>query len=178
MRLPCNAGSCLLHSVFQKPGDFLKRMLSEPPLLALSVCIPVPTTAALCGLYDLCGPAAEADVPSTLMERRLDRIALLGLRSWSRDRNCIFKLTFARIGARRYSAASLACSFLPSPLSLHKPCLNNRGINPVEVSASGNKTTSCNLSQVCDVVFHPATWTCVPTGGRAGEEGENCLSGN
>lgn len=82
-------------------------MLSEPPPLALPACIPVLTTAALCGLYDLCGPVAEADVPSSFMERRLKRIALLGLRNWLRDRNCIFKLTFARIAAERYSGASL-----------------------------------------------------------------------
>lgn len=51
----------------------LKRVLSEPPLLALSVCIPVLTTAALCGLCDLCGPAAEADVPSTFMEEKAEK---------------------------------------------------------------------------------------------------------
>lgn len=33
-------------------------------------------------------------------------------------------------------------SFLPSPLSLHKLGLNNKGIYPVEVSANGNKTTA------------------------------------
>lgn len=73
------------------------------------------------------------------MERRLKRIALL--RSWFRDRNCIFKLTFARIGSKRYSAAS-SHSFLSSPLSLHKPGLNNKSINPVEVPANGNKPTA------------------------------------
>lgn len=37
---------------------------------------------------------------------------------------------------------SPSCSFLPSPLNLRKPGLNNKGINPVEVSANGNKTTA------------------------------------
>lgn len=35
-----------------------------------------------------------------------------------------------------------SCSFLPSPLSLHKPGLNNKLIDPAEVSANGNKTTA------------------------------------
>lgn len=37
---------------------------------------------------------------------------------------------------------SPSCSFLPSPLNLHKPGLNNKQINPVEVSANGNETTA------------------------------------
>lgn len=98
------AAECFVQ-LFTNLVTYLKPALSEPPLLALSVCISVLTTAALRGLCVLCGPVANADVPSTFMERRLKRIALL--RSWFRDKNCIFKLTFARIGAKRYRAVSL-----------------------------------------------------------------------
>lgn len=64
---------------------------------------------------------------------------------------------------------------LPSPLSLHKPDLNNRGMDPTEILASGNKNTGYNLARGRYVVFHPAAWICVPVGGRAGGDGESCL---
>lgn len=71
-----------------------------------------------------------------------------------------------------------SCSFLRSPLSLHKPGLNNKGMNPVEVSANGNKTHSCNLAWGCDVVSiqpyaHVWSWR----GGRqlsSGDQGRGC----
>lgn len=53
------------------------------------------------------GPVAEEAMPSTFLERRLKRIAVLGLRSWFSNGNCIFKLTFARIDAKRYRGTSL-----------------------------------------------------------------------
>ena len=120
---------------------------------------------------------SSSHVPSAFMEKKLKRTALLRLRSCFRGRNYIFKLTLARIDAKRRSAASLTCSFLPSPLSLHKPGLNDRGIDLAEISAHGNKNANCNLARGHDVVFHPAARTRVPTGGRAGGDGESCLWG-
>lgn len=93
------------------------------------------------------------------MEKKLKRTILLRLRSWFRGKNYIFKLTLAKIRAKRWTDASLTSSFLPSPLSLHKPGLTNRRIDPAEISAKGNKNTSCNLVQGHDMVFHAAART-------------------
>lgn len=169
------AADCFLQ-LFKNLVTLLKWMLSEASLLAISVCIPVHNNRCHLQTGWLVQPGFRSSrVLSAFMEKKLKRTILLRLRSWFRGKNYIFKLTLAKIRAKRCTAASLTCSFLPSPLSLHKPGLTNRRIDPAEISAKGNKNTSCNLVQGHDMVFHAAAQTCVPTGGTAGEDRESCL---
>lgn len=88
---PMCAGSCQAADYFVQPFKkrvaFLKQILSASPLLVFSVCIPVQNSHCCWQTVTREAQYRSSHVPSTVIEKRLQRTALIGLRSWFTARN-------------------------------------------------------------------------------------------